>query len=170
MRFPSNPFPYPRTLLIALAALAACTPMSDSEKDYLEKRREEREAEARFQDNLTQNAKINDLLKKVKEWKHEDGRTAEQFVRIQMDQAEGQVLSPTWSVSQKKQGLFHVTCRYMMLDADYNRVRIGYRWIVDEQLDRITGPETLRPEELASRSERETRTRQLRQRDPWSLE
>jgi len=151
-------------------ALAACTPMSETEREYLEKRREEREAEANFQDNLTHNAKINELLKKVKEWKQEDGRTAEQFMRIEMDKAKGQVLAPAWTVNQTKRGVFHVTCRFMMLDEDYNRVRVGFRWMVDEQLDRITGPETLRPEEMASRTERETRTQQLRRRDPWSLE
>ena len=58
----------------------------------------------------------------------------------------------------------------MQVDEEYNRIRIGYRWAVDEQLDRITGPEKLRQEDLASRGELETRTRQLRQRDPWSLE
>jgi hypothetical protein len=144
--------------------------MSEAEKEYLQKRQEERDAESQFQDNITHNAKINDLLKKVKEWKQEDGHTAEQYIRIQIDSAKGQVLTPAWTVTQKRQGVYHVTCRYMQVDEEYNRIRIGYRWAVDEQLDRITGPEKLRQEDLASRGELETRTRQLRQRDPWSLE
>ena len=89
---------------LALAVLSACTPMSEAEKEYLQKRQEERDAESQFQDNITHNAKINDLLKKVKEWKQEDGHTAEQYIRIQIDSAKGQVLTPAWTVTQKRQG------------------------------------------------------------------
>lgn len=159
------------SLLITLGGiLAACTPMTDTEKEYLENRKREREAKEAFEEDLERNATINAMISKVKGWKQEDGRTAQQFVQVKLDTLEGQKMMGQWNVDQEGEQLFHVTYRFLYIGADYTRERRGYRWIVNEGFDRIVGPEELDVERVQSRKEKESMTRNLRSRDPWSLE
>ena len=153
-----------------LLAMNACTPMSETEKEYLDAERQKKEELETFEQNMTQQAKISQVIEKVQSWKQEDGRTAEQYANVQKDTAEGQAMMGQWNAAQKGDKLYEVTFRFLLVDQLYNKQRIGFRWMLDENLDRITGPKEIETEQVRSRNEKESQTRNLRSRDPWSLE
>lgn len=156
--------------VIWLIGVAACTPMSETEKEYLEAQKEKAEEQSAFREGMEQSGRQSEVISKVKEWKQEDGYTAEKFVQVRGDLESGEKMMDSWTAVEERDKVFKVSYTYLHIDEDYVKERRGYTWIYNENVDRISGPEPIKPKEVRSRKDKETMTRNLRSRDPWSLE
>ena len=168
--------PLPLLLALGLACAAGCTPMSDQEKTYLERRDKERTDREAFSKTLGTKDELAESVKKVKEAAHPGGESMETWVKVQeSDKAQkGDIIWRQWSASLKSQNVYDVKYLYTVLDRrDYQATKFGYAWTYDETIDRVDGPREMTREELQPRSrkrEAATSEKTKADSDPWSLE
>ena len=148
----------PRTGLAAFGALVlcSCTPMRQTEQDYLDAQQEESEKEDAFGRKLDVGAQQAEMIKKVQEKERTDGLThGEWLSRFMAGEARsGSVPVDDWVSTKLSENTFEVRYIYTLLDRNYESTKKGMAWKVDSVLDRVIGPRVLTPEELGSRGAR----------------
>lgn len=170
-----RPFPLLRAALsAALLAASGCTPMSEKEKEYMERRQTEKEQQESFTRQLESGEEYNTVIRKVKDQTVEGGARSEDWVKLQLNlvQAPEQVIYQKWTASQKAAERFEVRFLYTVLNRTYEAEKRGYLWNVDNTLDQIAGPITLSREELEPAYKKRGRTQSeiKREQNKWSLE
>jgi hypothetical protein len=159
---------------VVLLTAAGCTPMSEKEKEYMERRESEKEQQENFTRQLESGEAYNAVIKKVQDKPVEGGARAEDWVKLQINlvQAPEQVIYQKWTASQKAAERFEVRFLYTVLNRTYEAEKRGFLWNVDNTLDQIAGPITLSREELEPAFKKRGRTQSeiKREQNKWSLE
>jgi hypothetical protein len=173
-RLPFRPT-LPPLLAMAVAALCGCTPLSEKEKEYLERRQEEREEQESFSQRMQSSEQINAVIQKVKAHPVEGGTAAENWINLKMQQLRDrkvEIIYQKWTSSQKTTDRHEVRFLYTVLGDNYEPEKHGYLWEVDNTLDQVTGPLELSSAELepAYKKRGQSQAEIKRRQNRWSLE
>ena len=160
-------------LLLALAA--GCTPLSQKEQEYLDKKKSEKEQQEGFGQRLQSTEQYNGIIQKVKATAVDGGAPAENWINLKIQQIKDQqvnVIYQKWTASQKSADRYEVRFLYTVLNKNYEPEKHGYLWDVDNTLDQVTGPVELTAAELepAYKKRGKTQSEIKRQQNKWSLE
>lgn len=150
-----------------------CTPLSETEKEYLEQRDADRELEEKFSAGLGESDRQQEVLEKVKNHPVEGVGTSEEWVKAQLDEETEQIAFQNWIVRQKSDQVFEVRFLYTTLNDTFQITKKGFSWSVNKLLDfKVTGPETLDSAELEPSFRRKDANQSVRSRteERWSLE
>ena len=151
-------------LLLLLGGGISCTPLSDTEQEYLDRRREETEAFEAMGDALASGEEEAKYRKKVQEAEMADGQSMEQWLRTVLAEAGGSRITSLdrWSVKKLSDTVHEVKFTYSVMDDSNSVQRKGYSWKVDDVLDQVDGPRELKLAETRSASERRKFSQQRR--------
>jgi len=165
-----------RGILFLLGWLAGCTPMSDTEREYLEKRAEEKEQMENFSSRLQTGGQLSDVLKKAQNHPVEGVGTSQEWVVAKLDRIKLEekmdIPYQNWVVRPQSDKLYEVRFIYSTLGNNYEVTKKGFSWQVDTLIDRVTGPNELDEAELEpsyrrrGRQDTAVQTREKR----WSLD
>ena len=155
-------------LLIILLGITGCGQLSDTEQEYLDKQREEKEEAGAFRKDLESGAETTEVIKQVQDFRRDDGLTNEEWLDRYMARHK-QVASVVWDdwVSRKidnSEDKYEVSYRFSLLNAQYESTKHGLVWRVDNVIDRVLGPREMTPEELGSRGGRSGKSQADRSR------
>lgn len=159
--------------LLILGIHPGCTPLSETEKEYLEQRDANRELEEKFNAGLSENDRQQEVLAKAKAHPVEGVGTSEQWVTAKMDEENEQIAFQNWIVRQKSEHIFEVRFLYTTLDTSFQIKKKGYSWTVNKLLDyKVTGPIEMDEAELVPsyRRKGEVKTERDRSEERWTLE
>jgi hypothetical protein len=153
--------------LAAVAALAACSPPTESEREYYRKREAERMEKETLKMAVTESAKDTEILTLVKESAAVDGvGKTEAWVDRQMRGVLGQVIFPRWEISRRGSTKYEVRFMYTTVDERSYMSKRGWRWDVDVMLKMVGPPREVLPHDAAPRvraSESEQQKRRIRE-------
>lgn len=158
-----------RVPALLLVCLAACSPPSDRERQYMRQREEERAQRESLKVAIVESAKDTDVIRLVKGSPSPDANlTTETWVDQQMAQIRGQVIFPRWEVSRRGSSKYEARYTYTLLDAENSMTRRGWRWEADVVLKVVGAPRELEPEESAPRirtTEGQQKQRRIREEE-----
>jgi len=163
-------------ILMLVIHFAACTPMNETEREYLEKRAEEKEQMENFSSRLQSGSQLSDVLKKAQEHPVEGVGSSQEWVIAKLDRVKLEekmdIPYQNWVVRPKSDKLYEVRFIYSTLGDNYEVTKKGFSWQVDTLIDRVTGPNELDEAELEPsyrRRGREDTAAQTREKR-WSLD
>jgi len=151
-----------------------CTPMTDTEREYMEKQKEEEEEAGAFRKDLEAGSEMNEIIQKVKDFRREDGFSNEEWLDRYMARHKqvANVIWDDWVPRKVAEDKYEVKYLFTLLNGQYESEKHGLLWRVDNVIDRIIGPREMEPEELGARGGRSGKSQadRTRTRERDSLE
>jgi hypothetical protein len=143
-----------------MAICFGCSPPTEQEQEYFEKRAQEREALESTTRTLQGSTRHAEAMAQVKEHQAPDGKgTIEDWVSRKVEAAEDNALFPRWKVRPRGGDKFEIRYEYTLIDENYDFEKKGYAWTVDLMLKIVSPHRELTDAEL--RGTKESRVSQI---------
>jgi len=139
---------------------AGCSPATDAERAYMEKKRDEAPIRNTVRPSLDSGMEESVAIQLVKEAPAPDGDgNTEAWVKTKLDELKGDVLFPRWQGHRRGRELYEVWFSYTFMRQNGAIEKQGYSWTVDVVLKIVNPPRALTPKELDMRTSRYFRSR-----------
>lgn len=141
-------------LLVCVLA-GGCSPQTDAEREYRERRRVESIVRESIRDSLEGGAEESEAIELVKESPAPDGETATAaWLQASMNERSGSILFPRWQAFRRGIDRYEVWFSYTFMAPDGAIQKKGYAWNVDLMLKAVKEPRPLTESELGMRTSR----------------
>ncbi len=135
-----------------MLVLAGCSPVTEGERQYLERRKTEREQREALRTALVEGAKDEDVLQMVREALAPEGAgTMEAWVDRKTAAFRDQIMFPKWEVLRRGSSKYEVRYSFTVMDANSAMSKRGFYWNVDFDLRVVSLPKEIMPAELAAK-------------------
>jgi hypothetical protein len=137
-------------VLFVLAGLCfACSPPTDQEVAYFDKRAQEREELERTTQTLQGSTRHAEAMAVVKGHAAPDAKgTIEDWVSRKASEARSHALFPRWKVVPRGRDKYEVRYEYTLMEENYDLEKKGYAWTVDLMLKIVSPHRELKDSEL----------------------
>lgn len=145
---------------------AGCSPQTDAEREYLERRRVESLVRESIRETLEGGAEESEAVDLVKQSRAADGSgTTESWLREAMDERKGDILFPRWQAFRRGLDRYEVWFSYTFMAPAGGVEKVGYSWNVDLMLKTVNEPRPLTERELGMRTSRYFQSREMESRN-----